>query len=550
MVFNEIGDLKTDLSIPGTTVLVGEEADIKLLGLHEKKNSDIILIPQPSSDPNDPLTWAPWRKHLHFIILFFFGLILAAASNFVGPIYTLLVESYGATYNELNTGGGLTYLFLGFSCLVCQPIADKIGRRPVYLFTTLLTIISNVIFIAQDNFGGYMGWSVLIGWAVGPIDSLIEVSITDIFFLHEHGKYIGIYSLTLGLGSAFGPFIAGYVTDALGYLWCGYIIIIITGALMLVEFLFLEESSYKRVHEAPEFEDKLLKIALSNNSNIEVSKVGSNLANDKDQVVVDSCSFTEKATTVNLDTHIKPKTFIQRLKLYEFTDAPFSVFTIIGTLKVLRYPAVSWCALVYGIQIWWLSLITVTESEFFMAPPYNFSADSVGLLSLAMVAGTIIGGLYSACSDMFQIYMTRRNHGIFEPEFRLLMLVFPIVCCVAGLFMYGLAPYYGVHWIVGAIGICLISIALCSITGLTLTYVLECYPKQAQESMTSILFVRNLIGTIFTFVFQYWLDDCGEIATTCMLVAFCIVINGSFLVIYFWGKRFRKYTQKWYEESS
>ncbi|KAG0673731.1 hypothetical protein C6P40_002627 [Pichia californica] len=555
MVLGLNQDIKTDISIPGTTVLVGDVNEIKLLGLKEKKNNDeIILIPQPSSDPNDPLNWSNLRKHLHFYTLVFFSLILAASSNFVGPIYTTLVYSWDVSYNQLNTGGALTFLALAFSCLLCQPIASKFGRRPVYLFTSLITILSAVIFSCENSYNGYIGYSILVGAAAGPIDSLVEVSITDIFFLHQHGKYMGIYSLPLGLGSAFGPFIAGYADENLGYLWCGYLIIIICGSLLIFEIFFLEESAFNRVYES-KIEDKLLKVAMSNISNNDNDDENINLNSinkitEKDTVVINNKLDESSSPSLN-DNKIQPKTFLQRMKLFSINkDKKFSLISIIANLKVIRYPAVLWCSFAYGMQICWLSLITVSESEFFMAPPYNFNGDSLGLLSLAMVIGSVIGCCYSSCSDYVQIYFTKKNNGIFEPEFRLTMLPLLIFVNIAGIFMYGLGPYYGVDWIVGAIGITLISIALGGISSIGLTYVVECYPKQVVQTMTTILFIRNLMGMVFTWVFQYWLDGIGVIATTSMLAGLCLVINGSYIIIYIWGKNFRKFTQKWYEEAT
>lgn len=72
MFLTEDKSLKDDLTIPGTTVLVGEQHEIEGLGISNKKDSDIILIPQPSKSPNDPLNWSYSRKILHFMILFFF----------------------------------------------------------------------------------------------------------------------------------------------------------------------------------------------------------------------------------------------------------------------------------------------------------------------------------------------------------------------------------------------------------------------------------------------------------------------------------------------
>jgi MFS family permease len=548
MIFTRTEKLITDITIPGTTVLLGTKEDVKELGLNSKEDSEIILFPQPSSDPNDPLNWPNWRKYLHFGILFLFSLILAAAANFTGPIYMVLAEVYTVTLNQMNVGGALIFLFLAVSCLLCQPFANKFGRRPIYLFTSLFAIVSAIIFSVETTYGGYIGYSIVIGFAVGPIDSLIEVSITDIFFLHQHGKYIGIYSLTLGLGSAFGPFIAGYATSNLGWQWCGYLLIIIIGGLLVVEIFFLEESLFKRNYDQPELDKKLLAV-LSNTTNITDIKSRANVQRDSDEKNV--IIIKNESTTINEinGATIPKKTFIERMKPFVVTEASISPFSLLKTLQVLRYPAVSWTAFIYGIQIWWLSLITVSESQFFMAPPYNFSPDSLGLLSLGMVVGAFIGGTYAAFSDKFQIFYTKKNNGIFEPEFRLLMLPIPIFLNVSGLLMYGLGPYYGVHWVVGAIGIVFISASLSSITSLSINYVLECYPKQAAASMSSVLVVRNLIGMVFTFVFQYWLNNVGPLGTTIMLAVFAFAFNLTFLIMFAKGKDFRKYTQKWYEDA-
>lgn len=549
-MFGRSKSLIEDLTIPGTTVLVGDKGEIKNLGLDSKSDSTIILLPQPSSNPNDPLNWSYTRKCVHFIILFFFSLIIAAASNFTGPIYVLLSEIYGESLNKLNQGNAILLLMLAFSCLFLQPISLKFGRRPIYLMATICLIFGAVSFVCGKTYGGYIGMCILSGLGAGPIDSLVEVSIADIFFLHEHGKFIGIYSLTLGLGSAFGPFLAGYITSNLGYLWCGYIIIIICGALFIVQFFFLEESYFDRNFEQGDLENKLLTLALSNvthNNGSITQNIESN--DEKDKVVVGVNYEQGSENEGTIDRNIRPKTYIEKLKPFIVTENNLSILNILKTLKALRYPAVIWASLVYGMQFCWLMLITTTESEFFLPPPYLFNTSQLGLLNLAMVAGTVIGGIYASCSDIVQIYYTKRNNGIFEPEFRLLMLPIPILLNVGGIFMYGFGPYYGAHWSVGAIGIAGISIGLCSVSSLALNYVLECYPKQASETMTCVLFVRNLLSMVFTFVFQDWIDGVGVIGTTIMLAVFCLVINATSFFIFTRGKNFRKYTQKWYKET-
>lgn len=53
--------------IPGTVHLVDLEHTEATR--HAGSSRDIILIPTPSRDPNDPLNWSAGRKRLHLICL-------------------------------------------------------------------------------------------------------------------------------------------------------------------------------------------------------------------------------------------------------------------------------------------------------------------------------------------------------------------------------------------------------------------------------------------------------------------------------------------------
>ncbi|KAG8420731.1 hypothetical protein J3458_002664 [Metarhizium acridum] len=53
--------------VPGTVHLV--DLDRSAATSHTGNRNDIILVPTPSSDPNDPLNWSPSRKRLHLVCL-------------------------------------------------------------------------------------------------------------------------------------------------------------------------------------------------------------------------------------------------------------------------------------------------------------------------------------------------------------------------------------------------------------------------------------------------------------------------------------------------
>ena len=65
----------TQLDSTGTTTDPSDHVlDIKELGpegqeLQTARDGKTVLIPQPSSDPNDPLNWDPFKKHVILFVI-------------------------------------------------------------------------------------------------------------------------------------------------------------------------------------------------------------------------------------------------------------------------------------------------------------------------------------------------------------------------------------------------------------------------------------------------------------------------------------------------
>lgn len=106
-------------------------------------------------------------------------------------------------------------------------------------------------------------------------------------------------------------------------------------------------------------------------------------------------------------------------------------------------------------------------------------------------------------SDWYVLRTARNNKGIMEPESRLWLLIVPAFLNSGGLLMYGLGAYRGLHWIISAgFGTGLIGFGIGSGAAICITYAIDAYPDIAAESMVLILFLRNVIGFLFTFVIQ------------------------------------------------
>jgi len=93
------------------------------------------------------------------------------------------------------------------------------------------------------------------------------------------------------------------------------------------------------------------------------------------------------------------------------------------------------------------SVFSVVNGVIFTAPPYNFSVGETGLTSLSPFILCIIGEAISGpLNDYICLKLARRNHGIYEPEFRLVLMVVVIVLGAIGFYGFGATINAQTQW--------------------------------------------------------------------------------------------------------
>ena len=126
-----------------------------------------------------------------------------------------------------------------------------------------------------------------------------------------------------------------------------------------------------------------------------------------------------------------------------------------------------------------MSTVQITTLSSWMAePPYNFDAAQIGLMSLPAWIGSTLGALIvGPLSDWLIIVLARRNHGIYEPEMRLWVIVAFIPFVPAGLFMFGFGLNNGSSWPVVAVGYAMANFGTLPASSLSLTYLTDAYTE-------------------------------------------------------------------------
>lgn len=307
-----------EMSIPGTVHLVDVEGylDVK----KDKNSGNIILQPQPSSNPNDPLRWSKSKKHQQFWLLWIWSFTLAVAVNFWGPLFGLWVVELNCNLTELNIFAALLFLFLGIGCVFLQPTAMKLGRRFVYLLCTIIMIVANTIGSQAKSIQVLYITNILAGFAGAPIDSLVEISTTDVFFQHERAEYLSSWFIfVLYAGSDLGPVASGFIVETMNWKWCYYFLVIFSFVLLIIQLLFMEDTTFERLDN--DLETDILSQMKSRETFLSIpghAEIPAEISSKHNYLpFIQDVNSSIKDCSDSIDYSIPLRTYWQRMKLFE-----------------------------------------------------------------------------------------------------------------------------------------------------------------------------------------------------------------------------------------
>jgi MFS family permease len=185
--------------LPGTSRLV-EDFDHAQTS-HLKKHGEIVLSPQPTNSPNDPLNWSQPRRYWHFLLLCFITALTAATSNDAGSAQDGMNNDLGISYTAMNTGAGVLFVGIGYFTLLISPAAFLYGRRITYLVCLTLGV-AGAIWMARVQSTEDSIWNQLfVGASEACAEANVQLSLSEISFQHQRGTFLGLYVLSTSIGT-------------------------------------------------------------------------------------------------------------------------------------------------------------------------------------------------------------------------------------------------------------------------------------------------------------------------------------------------------------
>ncbi|ROW06986.1 hypothetical protein VMCG_04064 [Cytospora schulzeri] len=523
--------------VPGTSPLnelghVGleEPAGIDAKLLKHDASGKIVLVPQPSDSPNDPYNWPKWKKRM-FTVAIGYGCGCVGA---IGPLLTSaltpLSEEFGVPLQQFTIGlQGSSLVTIAVASLLCNSLAVKVGKRPIYIITSVGLMVTCFWAAAAQSFGSLAAARAVQGFCMAPMEALVPASIADIWFVHERGFQSAVFNLGVLGGINLASPLAGAIIQYGSYRIC---LNAMGGAFalqLIMTVLFMPESAYHR----PE----VLDIDTTDRPVSQILEKG-----DKSDLEKPRTSSPGRGTVME-----PTKTYLRELLPYDgYWDHTSFWRTLIRPFFFLASPMVAWATIEFTTCISWLVLISLTLSQILSAPPYNFSVTSVGASNVSSFVASLIGtALAGPLVDGLATFLSKKNKGVFEPEFRLPIMSTYLLFTAAGFFAWGQSLYTKDPWPIPVI-VCLGLINLGVQLGTTgvVTYIVDCHREQAAEAFAIVNFVKNLFAFGLTFYSNNWIAYQG--VRDCFFVIGGITAGVALCTVpmYILGKRARSWTHR------
>jgi multidrug resistance protein len=130
----------------------------------------------------------------------FFGPL---SSTIYVPALLDIATNLNTTLNMVNLTISLFILFYGVAPMVWAPLSERLGRRPIYITTLSLYILTSIGCALSHNIVSLLVMRILQACSSSAASAVGAGSVADVFFIHERGRKMGYFLL----GPLIGPIV-------------------------------------------------------------------------------------------------------------------------------------------------------------------------------------------------------------------------------------------------------------------------------------------------------------------------------------------------------
>ncbi|KAF2152848.1 MFS general substrate transporter [Myriangium duriaei CBS 260.36] len=522
---------------PGTIPLVDDPEHVSDhepvrtdTGHHEIDRPQLHLQPEPSLDPADHLDWAMWRKVLVLSVMALYAFINNITSSIISSALPNLITAFATFSNHGPPTGVVPFstlshliavnvLLTGAGNILIVSLSNTYGRRAINILSLAMLTAFSIWATEAKTFNSLLAARTPQGLGGAASDTLAPDVIGHVFFVHQRGRAMAVYTVMLVGGSLVGGVIGSYITVDPGWRWTMWISAIIGGANLVMAIFLLPETLFDR-------EEAMRRVG-------GIDEVGTQATSEKSKGV----SRLNRLDTVQI---YAPYTFARSLGFSRPRAGLVRRFW--RSYLTLQLPGTWMLMLMYAGLVGLVVTVSTVGPSVVSAPPYLWGKNA-GLINIGALLGCVFGGTYIYLSADWLVKRAARKdtHGYSEPERRLPLMVPGLIMSTFGSLVFGFCAQHPTPkaWVGLCVGYGMIAFGLMVAPSIGFNYIIEAYGALASDCFLMIVTFRSIIAFAWTFFVGTWVAKKGP-AEPFGRFAMLMGLFGLILVpVWIFGKRMR-----------
>ncbi len=179
-----------------------------------------------------------WR-FFTFAIFVILASLDNAAAGVLPPLYAIIARDLNADETSLGFVTASYLIIVASASVLWGFRGDQTRRKPLLFIGTLVWGVAMILTTTATQFWQFLLWQMITAVGVGAVTSLGFSVVSDVVPAHRRGLALSLWSVSQGLGAAFGAMMAGLLGAFNWHL--PFLLIAGLGFLFAILFLFVKE---------------------------------------------------------------------------------------------------------------------------------------------------------------------------------------------------------------------------------------------------------------------------------------------------------------------
>ncbi|KAF9226215.1 MFS general substrate transporter [Gyrodon lividus] len=458
----------------------------------EDTGEKVICVEFEDGDHRNPLNYSLAKKWAITLTTCFFTGITGSAASSYSISAPSMTEELHCTELQTTLGLGLYAIGFGIVPLVTSSFSEEVGRRPVYIFSSVMFTLTQVMLALAPNIEAVIAARTLGGIFGSTGASLVGGSIADIWKPQERGLPMSLFAFTslfsIGLGSVIGGVIQS--NSHLGWRWVQWIHVMASCIFVVLVLVVMSETRSS--------------IILTHMARSKRKATGDNRHQARAEV--------NKESLWSLI-----KTACSRPLYFLLTEPLVQSFSV-------------WSGFTWGVVYCLLESVSPMFETV-----YGFDVRQTGFVYATLSVGAFIG----LVANMYQDKLYRMHYASKKQEARLYLACVAALCLPVGMLIVAWTASPKIHWMAPVVGLTVFMSGVMIIFQVAFLYLADCYNTYASSAQAGQSLFRNSMALVFPlFTSQMFATLTYKWGLT-LFALLAVVMAPTPFVLFFYGSKIR-----------